>query len=48
MKTGREWREERRDVWGEKGKRRKEGRKRKGGRKQVIVTDFRVKVRRVF
>ena len=41
-------REERRDVWGEKGKRRKEGRKRKGGRKQVIVTDFRVKVRRVF
>ena len=27
---------------------RKDGMKRKGGRKQVIVTDFRVKVRRVF
>ena len=35
-------------MWGEKGKRKKEGRKRKGGRKQVIVTDLRLKVRRVF
>ena len=33
----------------EKGKRKKEGRKRKGRRrKQVIVTDFRLKVGRVF
>ena len=35
-------------MWGEKGKRKKEGRKRKGGRKQVIVTDLRLKVWRVF